>query len=140
MVSRDSKVQNSASCLFWWLLQDVVIWPRLDELFLSQSFRGVCVSHSPGVILDCNIEHLLHGQTFISCNILMDHLVHLTLSVVFAAFAYFAIDRFVSINTSPTSAVLLHLIYSCFDKISSDGVVLCYYKKRFTFSLKVSLT
>ena len=52
----------------------------------------------------------------------------------FVAFAYYEIDRFVSITTSP--AVLLRFIYSCFDMIGPYGVVLSCYKLRFSFSLK----
>ena len=38
---------------FCWLLWGLVVWPRLADLFVSQNFIGVCVSHSPGQILEC---------------------------------------------------------------------------------------
>ena len=44
-----------------------------------------------------------------------------------AAFAYYEIDRFISITTWPTCAILLRLIYSCFDVIGSSEFVLCCY-------------
>ena len=36
---------------FCWLLQGVLVWPRLGDPFVSQKPKGVCVSHSPGRIL-----------------------------------------------------------------------------------------
>ena len=53
----------------------------------------------------------------------VDHPAHLLVSSLvlflckFAAFAYHVIDRFVSLTTLPTSAVLLFLICSCFDMV-----------------------
>ena len=53
----------------------------------------------------------------------MDHFIHpvvsslILLLCLFAAFAYYVIDGFVSITTSPTFAILLRLIYSHFDLI-----------------------
>ena len=44
VVSRDSKDHKFFSC---WLLQGLVVWPRLGDLFVSQNPRGICVSHSP---------------------------------------------------------------------------------------------
>ena len=49
------------------------------------------------------------------------------------------IDRFVSIITWTTFAILLGLIYSRFFSIGSYGVVLCCYLGRFCFSFKVSI-
>ena len=51
----------------------------------------------------------------------------------FAAFGYYMIDRFISINTLPTFAMFLCLIYFRFNTFGPDSV-LCYYKKRFNFS------
>ena len=55
----------------------------------------------------------------------MDHLSHPVVSSLvffprkFVALAYYVIDGFVSITTKPTYAILLRLIYSCFDIIGS---------------------
>ena len=63
----------------------------------------------------------------------VDHLAHPVLSYLtlllclFAAFAYYVIDYFISVTAKPTFAILLHLIYSRFDFIGSYGVVLCCY-------------
>ena len=40
VVSRDSKVHNSAISFFCWLFQGLVVWPRLCDLFVSQNPRG----------------------------------------------------------------------------------------------------
>ena len=54
VVSRISKVHKSASSLFCcWLLQDLIVWPRLGDLFVSQNPWGVCAPHSQGQILEC---------------------------------------------------------------------------------------
>ena len=64
-----------------------------------------------------------------------DHLAHPVVSspvhflCQFAAFAYYVIDRFVSVSTEPSFAILLSLIYFGFDMIGSYGVVLCYYMR-----------
>ena len=65
----------------------------------------------------------------------VDYLPHLVVSSLmlflceFTAFAYYVIDRFVSISTLSTSDILLHLVYFYFDIFSLYGVVLfCYYK------------
>ena len=47
MVSRDSKIRNSTSCLFFcWLLLGLVVWPKLGDSFVCQNPWGVCVSFS----------------------------------------------------------------------------------------------
>ena len=50
VVHWDSRVQNPASSFFffYWFLKGPVVWPRLDDWFLSQNPRGVCLCHSPG--------------------------------------------------------------------------------------------
>ena len=56
VVSWESKIHNSASSLF------LVVWPRLDDLFVSQNPRGVFASHSPGHILGCTYTICSYGQ------------------------------------------------------------------------------
>ena len=70
VVSRDSKVYDSASSLFFFfsfffylLSLGLVVWPRLDDLFLSQNSSGVCAFQSPRRILGSN------GQISFSCSI-----------------------------------------------------------------------
>ena len=58
-VSRNGKVHNLAGSLsfflsfffFCWLSLGLVIWPRLDDLFVSQNPREFCASHFSGQIL-----------------------------------------------------------------------------------------
>ena len=51
VVSRDSKVDNFASSLFYWLLLGLVFWPRLGDLCVCQSPIGVYVCHFLGQVL-----------------------------------------------------------------------------------------
>ena len=72
VVNQESKVYNSASfCLhfFCWLLQYLVVWPRLGDPFVSQNPWGVCVSHSPGQMSGCAYTICSHCQTSISCTV-----------------------------------------------------------------------
>ena len=57
--------------IFRWLLQCLVVWPRLGDPFVSQNIRGVCALHFPGHILACAFTICLHGKTSISCTILI---------------------------------------------------------------------
>ena len=60
----------------------------------------------------------------------VDHLAHpvvlrlVLLLCQFAAFAYYVIDDFVSVTAQSAFAILLCLIYPCFDMIGSYGAVL----------------
>ena len=54
---------------FFWLLLSLVIWPRLDDRFVSQNSRGICSSHSPGQILGCAYNICSHGQIEASCTV-----------------------------------------------------------------------
>ena len=70
----------------------------------------------------------------------MDHLAHPALSTLFVlktTFDYYVIDRFFSDATSSTSALLLHLFYSCFYMIGPYGIILCCSLKGLSFCLKV---
>ena len=74
--------------------------------------------------------HLVKFKPLVQFSV--DHIPHLVVSclILFAliyAFGYYVIDRFVSITTSCTFAILLHLVYSCFDIASPYGVLLCCY-------------
>ena len=133
VVSRDSKVHNSASSLFFFFFLFLIIiksghlaevkWP----VCISKSQRNLCFSSSridSGLFVWSNFYflHSFQGITLptLSCLVLCsfcDNLLH----------PYYVIDRFVSITTQPTLAILLRLIYSCFDKIGSYGVALCWY-------------
>ena len=114
--------------LFCWQLQGLVIWLRLGDQFVSQNPSGVCVSHSPGEMLDWTYNICSYGQTSISCTVPNgspcppSHFKFYTLSGLVWWICLFMIDRFVT-----TSVGLLRLIYSWFHMISPHGVVLsCY--------------
>ena len=77
VVSRDSKVHNLASFLFFvWLSLGLVFWPRLDDPFVSQNPRRGCASHYPRQILGCAYTIYFYGQISISDTIPVDHLPH----------------------------------------------------------------
>ena len=48
---------KSTICKFFffccWLLLNLVVWPRLSDLFVSQNIKGYRRSHFPGHILGC---------------------------------------------------------------------------------------
>ena len=71
VVSKASKVHQSTDIfsLFFscWLLQSLVIWPRLVDPFICQNPMGVYVSHSTGQMLDCEYTFCSYGQILISC-------------------------------------------------------------------------
>ena len=54
---------------FCWLLQGLVVWPRLNDPFVSQNPRGVCASHSPEQMLGCAYTICWYCQNSISCTI-----------------------------------------------------------------------
>ena len=62
---------------FFWLSLGVVVWLRLDDLFVYESFWEFCASHSPGRILCC-------AYTMVKFKFLkqfpVDHLTHLVVS------------------------------------------------------------
>ena len=69
VVSRDSKVHNSPSSLFFcfcWLIVGLVIWPRLGDPFVSQHPRRVCASHSSWRILGCEYHHHHHHVALVA--------------------------------------------------------------------------
>ena len=43
-------IQQVFFSFFDWLSLDLIVWPRLGYLFVSQNSRELCVSHSPGQI------------------------------------------------------------------------------------------
>ena len=67
VVCPDSKVHNSVGSkfpffIFCSLLLDLVVWPGLDDLIVSQNLRKLCASHSPGLIIGCTYTICLYGQ------------------------------------------------------------------------------
>ena len=142
MVRRDSNVHNPASSLFfveyhkvWSAGRDLVI------LCISKSQRSLCLSFSrtdSGLCIyhlfvwsNWNFLHIPQWITLVtqSCLVLYSFCANFLYSLI--------IDRVVSFTIDPTSAVLLHLIYSHSDTASPYGVVLCWYWERFSFSLNV---
>ena len=55
MVSQNDKVHYSAGSFsfFCWLSQGLVVWPRLDDLLVSQNPKELCVSHFLWLIPGC---------------------------------------------------------------------------------------
>ena len=85
-------------------------------------FKGRCwVVHIPFVCM-VKFKFLAHLP--------VDHLAHPVVSSLvlllcqFAAFAYYVNDGFISFTAESTFAILLLLIYPCFDMIGSYGDVL----------------
>ena len=62
VVSQDNKIYNSASSFSCWLLQGLVVWPRLGDPFVSQNPKEVCAFHSPRHSRGC-------AYTIYSCTI-----------------------------------------------------------------------
>ena len=60
------KVHYSAGSLFCWLSQGLVVWPRLDDPFVSQNPRELCASRLLGRILGCAYTICSYGQILIS--------------------------------------------------------------------------
>ena len=54
---------------YCWQSLDLVVWPKLCDLFVSKNPREVCVSHSPGQILGCAYTICSYDQISISCTI-----------------------------------------------------------------------
>ena len=131
---RDSKVHNFASSLFfvdyhkvWSSGRDLVIrlYVKIAEEFVRVILQDrFSVVHIPLVrmikfkfLAQFPVDHLAHSVVVSFIPFLFS----------FVAFACYEIDRFISITTLPTSAVLLCLIYSRFDMVSPFSVVLCCY-------------
>ena len=55
--------------LFCWLLWDLVVWPKFVDPFVCQNPRGVCVTHSLGLMLGCAYTICSYRQTSTSCTI-----------------------------------------------------------------------
>ena len=67
-VSRDSKVDYFASCLFFcWLLLGLFFWPRLCDPRVCRSPIGVYVCYFLGQMLGCAYTICLYDQIQISC-------------------------------------------------------------------------
>ena len=54
---------------FFCLSLGLVVWPRLDDLFVSQNPREFCASHFLGRILGCACTICSYGQISLSCTI-----------------------------------------------------------------------
>ena len=117
VVGRDGKVHYSAGSLFFsfCLLSLGLIFLRgLDNLLVSHNPRWFWFVHIPSYsmvkfrfLAQFPVDHLPHP--------VMSYLFFLCL---FTAFAYFVINRFISVITLPTFAILLYCIYFCFNIIN----------------------
>ena len=67
----------------------------------------------------------------------VDHLVHPVVSSLIFFLCWFAVFAYWSFRLSHH---ITYICCSCFDIVSHYGVILCSYWKRFSFSLKVSLS
>ena len=74
VVSRNSKIHYLAGSLFLfsflfffscWLSLDLVVWPRLDDPFVSQNPREFCLSPFPGRTLDSACTICSYSQNII---------------------------------------------------------------------------
>ena len=130
LVSRDSKVHNSANSLFFFLLI-IIRSGHLAEISWSvciskphcslcvSFFRtdsGLCIYHlfvwSNLNFLHSSLWNTLPTQWCLVLYSFCANLLHLLIVWLIVS------------SLSPISAVLLHLIYSCFDMIGPYGVVL----------------
>ena len=107
--------------------------PKSLTISFSRMDSGLCMYH---LFVWSNLN--LHNSQWItfptqSCLVIL-FLRPLT------AFAYYVIDRFISIPTQPKSAILLCLVYFWFDIVSPYGVVLRCNQKWFSFFLNSSLS
>ena len=109
--------------------------PRILYVSFSRTDSGLCIYH----LLAWSNFNLLHNSQCItfptqSCLVLYSLCANLMHSLIM---------WLIVSSLSPHNLHLLfcwRLVYSCFDIVSPYGVVLCYYQKRFTFSIKVSLS
>ena len=87
------------------------------------------MSHFLGLILVCTYTNCQQGQILISYTFLSGFTFPLTHVLDFlrwfAAFAYYAINGFISVPALPTLAILLCIINFCFDIIGSYGIHRC---------------
>ena len=141
MIRWNCKVHNSVSFLFfffhnqaWSSGRDKLIRLYVKILILQDRFWVVHIQFIRMIKLPFLSQFLVNHIAHLFGRCLILFLYH------FAPFAYYVIDRFVSIITKPTSAVSLGLIYFCFDMISPYGVVLFIYQNRIGFSLEVSFS
>ena len=58
---------NLQNLFFRWLLLGLIFWPRLGDLSVCQSPKGVCVCHSLGQMLGFAYTICSYGQIWISC-------------------------------------------------------------------------
>ena len=115
---------------FYWLWSGLVVWPILGDPFVCQNPIGVYVTHSPGHLVGCALYHCSYGQIQFSYTTpsgspcpTQSYLVLYS----FCAILLVLLIMWLSVSSlflhKPTFTVLLHSIYSCFDIISSYGVV-----------------
>ena len=57
------------SRLLFFFSVDQVIWPRLNDLIVSQNLKEYCASHFSGRNLGCDYTTCSHGQILYSCSI-----------------------------------------------------------------------
>ena len=124
------------SFLFIFFIDLHSVWSSGRDLvivYISESLRFLClILQNRFRVVHIAFAPLVKFQFL--AQFLMDRLFYLFVSslILFCANLLFTIK--------PTVAILLHLIYFCFNIICLYGVALCIYLKKFSFSLKFSFS
>ena len=107
VVSRESKVHNSASPLFCWLSLGLVVRLRLNDPIQTENLRGVCASHS-----ELYIYHLFVWSNF--------NFLHNFQWITFSTLLFLVLYSFCAnllcsliMNILSRSPLNLHLLFCC---------------------------
>ena len=123
-----------------WLSVGLVDWPKLGDLFVSQKLKkfvrlifedGFRLLHIP-FVRKLKFKHLAQFR--------VGHLTTHLYPALYSLCTNLLHSLIMGWIVSSLSPYILYPVYSCFDIVSPYGVVLCYYQKRFRFSLKVSIS
>ena len=101
---------------FCWLSLVLVVWLRSGDPFVSQNPREVSLGH----ILCCALPFVPVFKFKLLAQFSVDHFLHPVMCGLILFFALICCIRLLcdwSFPTKPTFAILLHLIYSCFDLV-----------------------
>ena len=131
--------------LYFWLI--IIRSDRLVEIRWSDFIlppRGDRACHSPSHILGCAYTNCSNSQTSISCIISSGSPCPPSHA---SAYTLFVLIDCIRLLCDLSFRLYHHIAYICyfaasyprFDMVSPYGVVLCWYSKGFSFSLKVSL-
>ena len=126
----------SSSSFFFVIITGLVVGPKFDDLFVFQNPREFCASDFLELILVVHIAFV--------CVVKFESLAQFPV-IISLMQSYLVISSFcanlqyslwlIVLSLSPLNLHFLRLVYSSFDIVCPYGVVLCYYQKRFSFSL-----